>query len=137
MNPLTQEQIRTLQSDPKAAETYVDEVVRVKPVGWSRKSNATYYNESSALDVKDVLDKMLETKKDMVIPLRGRSLATMYAKVHQGLYYLFDYMDADGKYKALRDSITICRRRGAGVLLMFDHKESLGAVAVENTPQQV
>lgn len=109
--------------NPATAKAMVDLVVRKKPVGWSRRSNAPYYKEFYALGFKDEVDKMLLDRQDRVFRYDNfphHSKETLYLRVNQSLRYLLDYMDDDQKtYSKWNEMTAITRERGLGVRMSF------------------
>lgn len=80
-----------------------------KPPGWSRKSNAPYYKEAYALQVKVWIDKMIQTKEALFFSfdqwcVNGMSRQTFYNRLNQSVRYLLDYLDPTLEYKTWYDS---------------------------------
>lgn len=75
------------------------------PNNVSRLSVYSYYRPEFALQVKLVIDEMIETKRDkewryLDFPdLRPR---TLYQRIFQSIKYLVDNLDPDGKYAAFK-----------------------------------
>jgi hypothetical protein len=90
------------------------------PKDWSPNSNASYYRESYAMEVKGYLDSM-NIGKDLVIPkekIRRSNKKTMIQKLHQGWLYLCENCDPTGKYAEMRKRIQIVKLPG-GVALIW------------------
>jgi hypothetical protein len=112
----------------QTASRVVDLIVHNKPIGWSRKSYASYYTEDYGKMVQRIADKMIESKHPMVIRLDTQSctMNTLYLRVNQGFRYLADNMDSDGKYKKFLCSVRISRKSGEGLSIEFkDSAEDL------------
>src|ERR1039457_162000 len=106
----------------ETASKVVDLIVRKKPIGWSRRSYATYYNEAYARWFqKDVDEMMLDMqprvyKFDMFPTLKKNSV---YARINQSKSYLLDFLDPDKKYEKFFCYVRI-RREDSGVALRID-----------------
>lgn len=136
---LTPEQAAALKKDPEAAAVFIEESMRDRPKGWSRRSTASYYSEEFGQHVKDIFDQMLDTKQDVLIPLkRNRSVDTLYLMLHQGCKYLLENMDTDNKYAILREAIIMRRKKGVGVLVEYKQadEKGLGAVILDKKPDR-
>jgi len=107
--------------DKQTVQRVVDLVVRKKPLGWSRKSFATYYNEHYALQLKRELDLMLENKKSRLIALGQtmKTTSTIYLFVNQAWRYLIENLDPDGRYGTHKNNCRIQRVHGRGVAIWW------------------
>lgn len=117
-----QQPITVTFPDKKTASAIVDLVVRKKPVGWARKSYATYYRPEYAEQLKRELDNMLETNKSKVFRYDmtpSLSPSSIYMWVNQSFRYILDFMDPDKKYLNLHHRISIERIKGVGVTISF------------------
>lgn len=79
-----------------------DPVIR-KPSGWGPRSVAPFYREPYAFEMKAMLDAMMKDKNERVYRFsemrkKGISPRTLYARINQGLRYLFDHMDPTKRY---------------------------------------
>lgn len=123
LTPMSEEAEKRIQkifADPQVQSEVVDIVVRNKPPGWSRKSQAPYYNERYALQLKDTLDAMMASKQDAVYSFSkfpGKSINAIYARVNQSVGFLRRYMDPTKKYSNFLDIVNIRRDSKVGVLL--------------------
>jgi len=118
--------LRTVFTDREVQKQIVDTVVHNKPIGWSRKSQATYYKEPYALQLKKVLDDMMENKKEFCFGYKwfyetfGLGKDSLYLRVYQSMRYLTEKLDPDKIYKTFWDEkISMHRERGKGVTLRF------------------
>src|SRR4051812_14140417 len=81
--------------NPQTASAIVDLVVHKRPKGWSRKSNATYYKEIYAKQMKESVDKMIETGNRLVYKYEvwcneddgNMSPGTLYLRINQSIRY--------------------------------------------------
>lgn len=93
-----------------------------RPGYTSRSSNYPYYKEQYALDVKDIIDKMIETKQAFFIPYTRfphYSKATIKARVIQGFEFLADHLDTpDKNYAKFRE---YCRIYSSSTGLCLEH----------------
>jgi len=110
--------VRAVFTDPNMQSKVVNLLVHNKPLGWHRRSNAPYYKEKYALDVKRAFDKMMETGKEQCYYYStfrekyGIERSTLYTRIYQGARYLVEKMDtADGKYAKFLRNLIISRRR--------------------------
>ena len=118
------EAIKSIFVAPEVVAKVVETVVPGKrPAGWSRKSNATYYNEHCALQLKQVLDAMSVDRQDRIYRYdewKHLSPTTVYIRINQSLNYLLDRLDPDKKYKDMCQRICIRRsRQHNGVVIQF------------------
>lgn len=137
--------LRTIFTDKGVQQKFVESVVHNKPVGWSRKSQATYYKERYALELKKVLDDMMVSNKEFVFGYAwfektfGLGKDSLYLRVYQSMRYLLEKLDPDGKYKTFWETkIEMHRERGKGVTLRFRHEYQTGGpefVPTEVMPQ--
>jgi len=111
------EAVEKLFVNPEQSKAVLAALVPSKrPAGWSRRSRATYYTEEYAMQVKRVLDNILQDKQDRLWRYedwKQFSPTTVYLRINQSLRYLLDYMDADGRYKKLMSTLEIYRDRSA------------------------
>jgi len=123
MAKLTPEDLKRLEqfAPDLAAKLLEDAHVAAKPKGWSNSSNASYYNEKSALWVKSYVDKLLK-KQGTVLEIsakeEGFAVGTLYVKFTTGLLYLVEQMDPDKKYAAVRPIFKVSRR-ATGIALVW------------------
>jgi uncharacterized protein involved in tolerance to divalent cations len=125
--------------DGATASKVVDLIVRKKPVGWSRKSFATYYNEGCAMQLKRELDLMIETKKSRLIVMsqKIKSTSTLYLYVNQAWRYLMDFHDSDGVYGAHRNNTIIRKIHGRGIAIWWkDDAESIQGEEISEKKDQ-
>ena len=109
--------------DPATASKVVDLVVSKKPPGWSRHSNAPYYKEEFALQIKKWIDLMLQNGGDIIyrwdIFCEDVSRNTLYNKVNQSIRYLIERMDENGKYQNWYNTVDIDRTNSVGLRIKF------------------
>jgi len=106
----------------KLASQVVDLLVRKRPVGWSRKSYATYYRQEYALQLKKELDNMIETNKDKVFRVENQprlSMNSIYLFVNQAFHFLMDNGPDAEKYRDLWKKVRVERIRGTAVCIRF------------------
>lgn len=85
-----------------------------RPTNWSRKSNAPYYKERYALQLRSVLDEMIQEHYKNIHTTRyfyykeaNLSKNSMYLMIRQSLMFLLDQMDPDRVYKRFSELIKI------------------------------
>lgn len=118
--------LKSIFTDKEVQKKMVETVVHNKPIGWSRHSQATYYKEPYALQLKKILDDMMATGKEFCFGYDwfektfGLGRDTLYLRVYQSKRYLLEKLDPDNIYKRFcEDKIEISRERGKGVTLRF------------------
>lgn len=92
-----------------------------RPPQTSRNSNFSYYRKIFALEVKMVVDKMLADKQDRewkYAAFPNYSHSTVYQRVYQGLRYLCDELDFDGRYGEFRQMVVLTKEK-TGIRLSF------------------
>lgn len=147
MNQETNNPIRDFFKNPKIEKAVVDIVVRKKPVGWSRRSNAPYYKEYYAQTLKAQIDAMIADRKDRIFPYASfpqHSKQTLYLRINQSLRYIIDYMDDDNKtYAKWSEMVEITRERDVrGIRISYrpefqgmDFSKEFIPVAIESRSQ--
>lgn len=87
---------------------------------YSRLSNLSYYRERFALELKVVVDKMMEdgipmeySYEDFCTGKDAVTKNTLYLKIHQAKMFLIDNLDPDNKYKQFlaKSNFAITRER--------------------------
>jgi hypothetical protein len=100
---------------------------RKLPPGYSDKSNPSYYREQYALEMKKILDLMINpadgsfTIRDQVIEykkMHSVNKYTLYQRIIMGWKYLCDYLDPTGKYKEIRLQ-TRCSHEHRGISIRW------------------
>ena len=132
------DKLRTIFTNKEVQAKMVEAIVHNKPIGWARKSQATYYREPYALELKKILDDMMLINKEFSFSYKwfeetfGLGKDTLYARVYQSMRYLTEKLDPDGKYKKFLDErIAVRRERGRGVVLRFQQAYQTGGPAFE------
>lgn len=83
-----------------------------RPSSYSDSSVATYYKETEGKAMQLVLDKMMEHQLEgFFLPKEKMrmSVTSTYMRFQQGIRYLLDNLDPDGKYRAFRDRIRLIK----------------------------
>lgn len=99
----------------------------IKPDKWSKKSNAPYYRERYALQIKQVFDTMIKDFENGIYEERvfyykdtpELSKNTLYLKINQAKLYLLDKLDADGRYRHFDSLIKIKKEANLGVKITY------------------
>lgn len=124
-NQTPEDRLKKVFVDPKYQAKLVDHLVHNKPIGWSRKSNAPYYKEEYALQLRTTLDQMILDSQDVVYSYEdylkhyGIARETLYLRINQSIRFLLDNLDPDKRYARLLDRVQINRERGVGVTIKF------------------
>jgi len=111
--------------DPKVQAAVVDQVIRKKPKGWGRHSNAPYYSEVYGKQLQVVVDAMMIDRQprcyfyDEYLKKHGVSKETLYLRVNQSRLWLLEQMDPDGRYTKFFSLVEIHRERGVGVIIRY------------------
>jgi hypothetical protein len=90
-----------------------------KPSTWRGRTNAPYYRERFALEIKRDLDSMIKEyeEKGTADPLEYRydesnlSRHSLYLKVNQASLYLREELDFEGVYKRFFQMVSVTRER--------------------------
>ena len=132
-------QMQELLRAPEARKKFVKALTAPvsttkKPSSWSSLTNAPYYRERFALELKMVADAMLAEYNEGKFEDReyrysqfcegsaGISKNTLYLKINQSKLYLLEPengLDPDGMYKRFFELITITRER-TGIRLSYN-----------------
>ena len=122
------EGLRAIFPDPQVAEKVVNLVVHKRPPGWSKKSNAPYYNEFYAKLMQKEIDKMIESGESIIYEYKrfchsgrgGLSERSLYARINQSIKFLIDNLDTpDHKYQQWYDVTHVQVDRERGIILKF------------------
>lgn len=100
----------TIQDLKKMLDDMRESAVKAKenPRDYSPNTVSAYYQQTYAEEVKVILDSMNPGKDKLIrCGVLGVKYTTVRAKVYQAWQYLTDHMDPDGKYKELRDRISL------------------------------
>lgn len=122
------EQVRSLFADPITANRIINAATRTKPPGWGENSNGPYYKPFYANALKQLVDKMIDTKLSIEYRYAthcsegGKTPRSLYAMVNQSINFLCNELDTpDNKYKTWKQEVNI-------------HQSSLGIV-IEYIPE--
>lgn len=120
------ERLESIYPNPEVAAKIVNLVVHNRPLGWGRKSNAPYYKEIYAKQLKTEIDKMIANNKPLCFRYAtwcntntGMSRQTLYNRVNQSIRYLVEQMDADRTYYNWLQSVRIERLHGVGIVISY------------------
>ena len=112
-----------LSSDNPLVAQIVNAVVKTRPLGWSRRSRASYYNEKNGKWLLRDIDAMIKDRKARIYRYSnfpGLSQISLYLKLNQSFRYILDNLDPDGLYKQFEESIRITRQANTGVIIRFE-----------------
>ena len=127
LNEKIQQRFKDVIPDSHTASKVVDLIVHNRPQGWSRKSNATYYKDKYAKQLKEVADEMIANNKERCFRYKtwcnedtGMTENTLYTRINQSIRYLIDFLDTpEHKYAQWYENVNITRDRGVGVVIKF------------------
>jgi|ERR1700719_4861 len=109
-------------SDQSTMAKVVDLIVRKKPVGWSRRSYASYYKESYAKWLQKDIDEMMVDRQPRIYRYDmwpSVSKNSLYLRVNQATAYLLDNLDPEQKYKKFFSELK-CKKEPDGIALRLD-----------------
>lgn len=116
-----------LVNNPDVLEDYLKRNKSLMaPEKWSTLSNATYYREKFARELKPVLDAMIEDRKNRIFrysSYRSMQPSTLRLRIDQAWRYLSTFLDPDGKYKALRKEVDL--RKGENGIVAWIIEEGV------------
>lgn len=124
----TEQQITVTFPDKSTASKIVDMIVRKRPIGWSRKSYATYFDEDNAKWLASQLESMIVDRQPRVFRYSmwpNTSPNSVYLRINRAFMYLLEYLDPDGKYQKLRHDTKIERIKTVGVTITYRDHEPL------------
>jgi len=132
--------LQSIFTNKVVQQKMVESIVHNKPLGWSRKSQATYYKERYALELKKVLDGMIANNKEFCFGYSwfestfGLGKDSLYLRVYQSMRFLLEKLDPDGTYRKFwNEKIEMHRERGKGVTLRFKKEFQTGGPVFEPT----
>lgn len=118
------DEVRNFFRNPAIAKKVIDLVVKNKPQGWAKKSNAPYYKEDYGLIAKEAANEMLKTRNDCVYFYSDwprMSANTVYLMVNQSIRFLVENLDDDKlTYSKWYTIVNVTKERGVGVRISFD-----------------
>lgn len=122
-----EQQIKSIFPSPQVANQLIKLVTSPQPLGWSHRSNATYFKEEYAQQVKSDIDKMIDTRNDIVYRYgiwcgngAGQmSNQTLYIRINQSIRYLIERLDPHSLYRKWYETVGIQRKKGLGVVIYF------------------
>lgn len=105
-----------------------------RPTGWSKLTNAPYYKEVYAIQLRDtVIDKMLTSREDWRLDYKDNptiSKNSLQNKVLQAFLYLSDHLDLKTgdpehpnffKYTIMRNAVEVCKE-SMGIAIRWKDK---------------
>lgn len=120
--------LQSLLSDPKFLERLASVKKAKRPANTSRSGTYSYYRDVFALEIRAVVDQMIERTCDKEFfysdypELRPSSI---YMRIWQGKKFLLDFLDPDGKYNQVFSMIEISREK-TGVRLSWLRDKLMG-----------
>lgn len=108
--------LEVLLSSPELLDKLIYEKERAKTrrANWSRLSRSSYYNKRYALELKAVVDEMIQRAVDKEYRFEDYSElkpATIYLRINHGKLFLLDELDQDGVYKDALSRIHISKEK--------------------------
>jgi hypothetical protein len=124
--------VKQIFVNPTVAQRIVEIATSDRPLGWSSKSNATYYKKIYADEIRPFIDAMMIDRRDIVYrytifctPETGLSKQTIYNRVNQSIRYLKERGTAEDrkKYNDWDEQVKVERIRDVGVVISYIDKE--------------
>jgi len=99
----------------QSKDTFIASIPHKEPMKLKRSS----YSPSAAKQIQPILDRLLETGKDvyMTTESTGYSPNTLYVKFNDGFKFIVDNFD-ENKYTLLRSRVSV-RKLDGGILVYF------------------
>lgn len=96
--------LKVLLANPDLLDQLIEgkEQEKGRRKNWSRLSKSSYYNKRFGLELRNVVDSMLERGQDMEYRCDDYpelKPATIYLRVNHAKLYILDYLDEGGKYQ--------------------------------------
>lgn len=140
INKKMEDRVRSIFPNPELAAQVVDLCVHKRPRGWSRKSQAPYYKEIYAKQIKQDIDKMIESGLPICwrysvwcTEASGVTQATLYTRINQSIRYLVEQMDSlEHKYKQWQEMTRLSRSGGLGGGVVIEYIPGLREGAISN-----
>lgn len=106
--------------DPLTARRAIDFITSKKPMGWSKGSNAPYYDEYYGKPMKEWIDKMISNRQPMIFRYdvwcaesTGVSQNTLYSRINQSILFVRECMDdANKTYEKWFRQVRLSRTEG-------------------------
>lgn len=115
--------VREIFKDPAQQRLVVDALLVKRPVGYSRRSNLPYYNETFGAHLKETADVMISTRCDQCFFFKdfpNVKPVTLYLRIWQSIKYLVERMDNENRtYLTWQSQIDISRKPHTGILLAW------------------
>lgn len=128
MSDSKEQPVTIIYPNKQVASQVVELLTRKKPVGWSRKSYATYYRLEYAKQIIPTLDAMIVDRHNKIFrheDMPRLSLLSLYLWVNQSFKFVRDYLDGPdmgkGKYDKLWREVKVSRDKGVGVSINFEN----------------
>jgi hypothetical protein len=118
--------LELLRNDESLRRLFLEE--KRKPSEWSKRTNAPYYRERFALELKHIIDEMIIEQANGEFTDRQffysdfptQSQTSLYLKINQSKLYLLDNLDFEGKYARFFEGVSISRERGKGIRIGYN-----------------
>lgn len=127
-NKIVKDKILAIFPDIHTQNRAIDAIVSKRPVGWSRKSNAPYYNEFYGKRMKNAVDQMIISRQSIAFfydtycgnSQEFMSHQTLYNQVNQSIRFLIEKLDPDTIYQRWLMAVSIHRDRlRKGIIIEF------------------
>lgn len=120
-----------LMRDTEKRKKLVDLIAGERPRQWKTSTNSPYYKARYALELKQILDAMIEKRDDMeytYADFPNMSKTSLYLRVNQAKKFLIVELDPDKKYYDFLNIVAITREKTGVRLSIPDDLREPGSI---------
>lgn len=119
---LIAQRIKTIFPDEVTQQKIISLVISKNPIGSSKTSVYPYYKKYYGEWIKPKVDLMISTKETIFFPYKTfcgpnwetQSANTLYSKINQGIRFLVENLDPDGKYHQWNELKNVSKNKMKG-----------------------
>ena len=136
-NKAIKERLESIFPNPNTASSIASMISSPRPAGWSKKSNAPYFKQIYAEEIRAIIDQQIENNKDIVFQYHvwcnklNISKLTLYNRVNQSLLFLFERLDPEGKYKKWYETVAITCPSDLGIVIAIIKRDATKSLTAE------
>lgn len=119
-----EDKMKKVFMNPTVQNAVVDAIVTNRPAGWGRRSIAPYFKEKYGLEMKKVIDDMMQDGQPVLFEYEefqrkfGQSPETLYLRINQSLRYLMEKLDdSDKTYGRFVERLHVFKKRRVGIIM--------------------
>lgn len=123
MTEQDEQAIKVIFPNKEVMSQVVNAVVKKKPLGWARKSYATYYSKHYAEWIKKDIDGLMLDRAPRIYRYSAWprvSARSLYLRINQALRFLLDNLDPDSTYANFMSQVRIKQILQVGVSMALD-----------------